>query len=130
MARIVSVTLAAVLAVGVGLATAQEKAASTKTLSANGTVKTVSAGSLTVESGKKSMSFTVDSTTRILANGATAETKEKKAAGAAGLSITNVVHTGDVVRVMYREAGGIMNAAEVQLRTARLPKPLVPDDKR
>ena len=93
-------------------------------------MKTVSAGSLTVETGKKSLSFTVNSTTRILASGATSTTKEKKAAGAAGLSITDVVHAGDVVRVMYREAGGIMNAVEVQLRTARLPKPLVPDDKR
>ena len=130
MTRIVSVTLAAVLAVGVGLVTAQQKAASTKTLSVNGTVKTVSANSLTVESGKKSMSFTVASTTRILATGATATTKDKKREGAAGLSITDVVHAGDVVRVMYREAGGIMSAVEVQLRTARLPKPLVPDDKR
>jgi hypothetical protein len=115
MKRVVCLTVAAVLAVGIGLATAQQKPATAKTQSTNGVVKAVTASSLTVENGGKSMAFTVASSTHLLARGSTAKTKEVQAAGAPGLVITDMVHVGDRVTVSYSSAGTVMTAVEVRV---------------
>jgi len=114
MSRIVTLTLAAVVAVGIGTASAQTKAAASKTQSTTGVVKTVSPSSLAVENGSKSITFTIDSSTKVLARGSTAKTAEKKAAGAPGLVITDMIHAGDRVTVRYHNAGGVMTATEVR----------------
>ncbi len=112
-------TLAALL-VGVSLASAQgttAKKASEKAMSATGVVTSVSGASLAIAGKDKSaMTFTVDSSTKVLKKGATAKTKEKQAAGAKGLVITDVVHSGDSVTVRYMKSGTSMMATEVRVR--------------
>ena len=64
--------------------------------------------------GKKTMTFAVDSSTKILKQGATTKTKERKEAGAKGLTITDVVKSGDQVTVRYMMTGTTMHAMEVR----------------
>ena len=118
MKRIAYLTLAMVLALGVGSVAAQGQAAKAgaKTITANGVVKSVSGSSLTIESGKKTMTFSVDSKTFISARGASTKTREKKAAGQGGLTVADAVHAGDQVVVRYHETGGTMMATEIQVR--------------
>lgn len=108
MKRIVSLVSAVVLLLGIS-AFAQEKA---KTQSMTGAVKTVSASSITVEGGGKSMTFNVTSSTKLLAKGSTAKTKEVKAKGAPGLQITDMVKPGTSVVVRYTGT----DAVEVRVR--------------
>ena len=114
-------TLAIAVALGVGVSAAQTKAAPAKaaagkTMSATGVVTSVSAGSLAIEGGgKKPMTFVVDSSTRLLARGSTAKTKEKKEAGAAGLQITDMVKPGTQVTVRYTKTGDTMHATQVSV---------------
>ena len=108
MKRIVSLVSAFVLLLGIS-AFAQGKA---KTQSMSGAVKAVSSSSITVEGGGKSMTFNVTPSTKLLAKGSTAKTKERKAAGAAGLQITDMVKVGNSVVVRYSG----MEATEVRVR--------------
>ena len=66
-----------------------------------GTVKTVTGNSLTVERGTISGVFAVETKTHITAKGSTAKTEANKAAGKAGLTVPDMVHKGDQVRVRY-----------------------------
>jgi hypothetical protein len=66
-----------------------------------GIVKSVSGNSVTVERGPITGVFAVDSKTHITAKGSTAKTAENKAAGKPGLTVPDMVHTGDQVRVRY-----------------------------
>ena len=61
--------------------------------------------------------FTVDSKTLVAVQGATAKTKEAKAAGKPGLTVPDAVHVGDQVVVKYREMTSTMIATEIQVRT-------------
>ena len=89
-------------------------AAAQTTKEARGTVTAVSDGSMTVKVGAQDMTFAVDGKTRVLASGAGRRTRNAKAAGAAGIKLTDVVKTGGAVLVLYREAGGTMQAVEVR----------------
>lgn len=111
MKRLALVALAAVMALGINVSVGAQGKAKSMT----GVVKAVTASSLTVEKGGKDSNFTVTSSTKLLAKGSTAKTKEKKAAGAAGLSITDMVHMGDQVTVRYTESGGTMTATQVRV---------------
>jgi hypothetical protein len=85
-------------------------AAAAKSMS--GTVKSISAASMTiVGSGGASSTFTIDGTTKVVARGA------GTAAAAAGgkTAITEMVGTGDTVSVTYHQAGSGMHAAEVRV---------------
>ena len=109
-------TLAMAVALSIGLSAAQTKAAKASTGSATGVVTSVSQGSLAIEaSGKKTMTFTIDSSTKVLARGSTAKTKEKKDAGAPGLAITDMVKTGSQVTVKYTKTGDTMKATQVSV---------------
>jgi hypothetical protein len=119
--RIVAL-LAAVLAVGVGLAAAQASPpqnaakASGSRMSATGVVTSVSDGSFVIESGgKQSLTFSVDKATRVLKPGASTKTREKKAAGAPGVVVADLVHAGDRVTVRYERAGEAFKATEVRV---------------
>jgi hypothetical protein len=80
--------------------------------SATGTVKAVSATSLTVSgAGGKDMAFTVDASTRVVGQGAGTAAR----AGGGRIAITEVVKNGDNVRVAYDDAGGGMKATEVRV---------------
>ena len=116
--RVVSfLTLAMVLALGIGGAAAQGGAAAAVE-SFRGTVKAVSATSVTVERGTLSGIFTVDTGTHVAARGASTATKKAKEAGKAGLTVPDAVHVGDQVVVRYHEVSGKMMATDIQVRAS------------
>src|SRR5215212_9058743 len=65
-----------------------KKASAGKSMSANGTVKSVSGSSLVVSSGGKDMTFTLDTSTKFTGKGLS--TKSKAAGGA--IAATEAVH--------------------------------------
>jgi len=94
MKRSVFLAIAAVLVLsGVGVLAQTE--------SFVGTVKAVSGSSVTVEHGTITGMFNFDAKTHVGAKGSTAKTAEAKAAGKPGLTVPDVVHVGDQVKVMY-----------------------------
>ena len=66
-----------------------------------GNVKSVTGSSVTVERGALTGVFAVDAKTHVGVSGATAKTKEAQAAGKPGVSVADLLHTGDQVRVRY-----------------------------
>jgi len=80
-----------------------------------GNVKSVSGSSITVEHGTISGIFSVNPKTQLFVKGATAKTKEAKAAGKPGLTIPDTVHIGDRVIVRYFEQGHGMVAADIRV---------------
>jgi len=107
-------SLAAFLAFGVSL-----NAGQAKTLTAIGPVKSVAGNFFTVETNKTILKFNVDTNTLIQAKGAGSKTRAKKAAGEGGLTIAEVVHEGDQVRVRYADVGGTLLASEVEVTRPR-----------
>jgi hypothetical protein len=67
---------------------------------------------LLLEVDGRNMTFAVDGDTEIQAKGASRATK--KAGGS--FPITEFVHSGDVVRVAYRELSGELRVSEIQIR--------------
>ena len=114
MTRIACLTLAGVLALGVGGASAGQAAGAVESFIGN--VKAVSGSSITVERGTLSGTFTVDAKTHLAARGATAATKENKEAGKPGLTVPDAVHVGDQVVIKFRETKGLMLATDNQVR--------------
>jgi hypothetical protein len=115
MKPIAYLTAALVLLLSVAGAAVQEKAKPVESFL--GVVKAVSPSSVTVERGTITGVFTVDSKTLVAVQGATAKTKEAKAAGKPGLTVPDAVHVGDQVMVKYRETNGSMLASNIQVRT-------------
>jgi hypothetical protein len=66
-----------------------------------GVVKAVNGATVTVEHGSITGVFAFDAKTHVGAKGSTAKTAEAKAAGKAGLTVPDVVHVGDQVKVTY-----------------------------
>jgi hypothetical protein len=91
-----------------------------KTMSMNGTVKSVSGNSLVVAGAdNKEMTFTVDNTTKFVGKGLGTKAKAGK------LTATDAVAANDRVRVAYHDMGGTMHAATVTVMskgTAAAPK--------
>jgi len=77
-----------------------------------GKVRSISGHVLTLESAGRDMTFIVDENTQVQARGAG---RAIRAAGGS-LPVTNLVHSGDVARVEYRELNGAMRAVEIQIR--------------
>jgi hypothetical protein len=92
--------------------TAKPASAAAKT--AHGTVKDVSASSLTISSAGKDMTFTVDSKTHAIGKGL--GTATEKTGGKA--PITDLIKAGDQVSVTYHDMGGTLHAATVHVVTA------------
>ena len=91
-----------------------EKPASAATKTAHGTVKDISASSLTISSQGKDMTFTVDATTHAVGKGLGTATKDT--GGKA--PITDLIKTGDNVTVTYHDMGGTLHAATVHVVAA------------
>ena len=105
---------AAVLAAGV-LAVPQSGAAADKTMTANGTVKSVEADSVVVtDKAGKDWTFTIDKDTKVFAKGGSHMTAEKKAAGET-MTIADSVKVGEKVTVKYHEMGDKLHAASVRV---------------
>jgi hypothetical protein len=90
---------------------AQATKAKAKTMTASGTVKDVSGTNLTVTSGGKDMSFSVDGSTKFIGKGLSTKTREK----GGKLTATDAVGNGDMVTVTYHDMGGTMHAAQVRV---------------
>jgi len=105
----------AVSSAGAGGGSTSDTAATGQKLAA-GKVKSVAAGSLTITSGAKDLSFSVDPSTKVLGKGA--GTKSKAAGGR--IEITSLVKTGDTVSVSYRETGATLQALSVRV-TVKAP---------
>ena len=119
MTRSVFATPAAVILVSVCLSAAQGSAGNAqaaKKMSATGIVTSVSSASLVIEGNEKqSITFAVDSTTRLLARGRTVKIRPHPAIGAPGLKITDVLHVGDLVTVSFYLTGPPLRASEVRV---------------
>jgi hypothetical protein len=97
-------------------------AQSNKVMHASGRVTAVAADSLTVQSGSASMTFAVDSQTKVEGKGVGTKTRamkaEKKSPG-----ITDFVGEADSVTVDYHDmGGGKLHAAKVSIRIKSFKK--------
>ncbi len=90
--------------------------AKTKTMTASGPVKAVSGTSLTVASGGKDMTFTIDGSTKFVGKGLST----KSAAGK--ITAADAVGVGDRVSVSYHDMGGTMHAANVRVTSKAITK--------
>ena len=112
MVRLVSVTLAIALAIGVYAASAQTGGTGgSKVQLMAGVVKAVSVSSLTLERGGNEIVFGLDASTRLLAKGRARDllrrTPERR--------IADIVKPGDRVTVRFRQSGATMSAVEVRV---------------
>ena len=80
----------------------------------NGTVKSVSATSLTVTAKDKDMTFGVDGKTHVVGKGI--GTKSRAVAGKP--TIVDLLKAGDRVTVTYQDMGGTMHASKIEVTTA------------
>jgi hypothetical protein len=87
-----------------------------KTMSASGTVKSVSGTSMVVTGGGKDWSFTLDNTTKFTGKGLGTKAK------AGPVMATDAVHEGDMVSVSYHDMGGTMHAASVRVSAKPMTK--------
>ena len=87
---------------------AQEKG---KSMTASGTVKSVSGDSLVVTSGGKDMTFSMDGTTKFVGKGLSTKSNAK----GGKLTATDAVGAGDMVSVTYHDMAGKMHAANVRI---------------
>jgi len=109
------ITCLVAIAVGLLAWAAPAQAASE---SFTGSVKAVSNSSITVERGSLTGVFAVNGNTHLTVTGATAKTKEARAAGKAGLTVPDAVHVGDRVVVRYVEQSNGMVAADIRVLTS------------
>ena len=78
---------------------------------ASGKVTSITASALTVNRDGHDVTFAVDAATKVSAQGA--GTASRAAGGR--IPITDLVGKGDTVSVLYRDAGGTMNASQVRI---------------
>jgi hypothetical protein len=112
-------TLTAAFAVTVSLAAGQEgvgQAPGTKTLSATGAVTSVSTRSLVIEgTGKRSLTFTLDSGTRVLSRGRARLLPPAPRRPEISSAIPDFVHSGDRVTVRFQVSGTVLKAIEIRV---------------
>src|SRR4051812_42712262 len=108
---IVALSVLALCVAAQPIAVHAQKAAA-KTLSASGTVKSVSGNQLVVAGAGKDMTFTLDNTTKFTGKSLTTKSKGQP------MSATEAVHEGDKVTVSYHDMGGTMHAAGVRVTSA------------
>ena len=85
-----------------------------KTTTVQGKVTAVTNESLTISKGAETMTFAVDSTTKLVGKGIGTMANEKKLKNET-LTITDGVTTDDMVKVTYHEMDGKMHAAQVTI---------------
>jgi predicted transcriptional regulator len=87
-----------------------------KTMTASGTVKSVSGTSLVVTGAGKDWTFTMDNTTKFVGKGLSTKSK------GAPMAATDAVHEGDKVTVSYHDMAGTMHASNVRITAAAMKK--------
>ena len=117
MLRLMYLTLAIALVIGISAASAQtDGKASSKDQSVAGVVKVVSVSSLTLltlERSSKEIVFGVDPSTRVISKG-TAQARDLLLRKP-GPRITDIVKAGQLVMITYRQSGRALNAVEVRV---------------
>lgn len=93
-----------------------QKSSAGKTMSASGTVKSVSGNQLVVSASGKDMTFSMDTSTKFTGKGLTTKSKGQP------MAATDAVHEGDRVTVSYHDMGGTMHAASVRVTAAAMKK--------
>jgi hypothetical protein len=78
---------------------------------AQGKVKMISPSALTLEQDGRDVTYAVDSDTHIVARGAGKATKN------GGVQVTDLVRTGDIVSVSYKDTGGALKVSEIRMRS-------------
>jgi hypothetical protein len=111
MKRIVGLAAALLVTGAVGATLAAQKP---KTMLAQGKVTAVTNDSLTVVQGSDTMTFTVDSTTKVVGKGVGTKANQMKAKNEP-FTITDGVAMDDIVKVTYHEMDGKMHAAQVTI---------------
>ena len=112
MVRLVYLTLAIAVAIGISAASAHTNGqASSKVQSMGGVVKVVSGSSLTLEHGGSEIVFGVDSSTRVIGKGRARDLLRR----IPERRLTDIVKAGDRVTVSYRISGSAMHAVEVRV---------------
>ena len=115
MVRLVYLTLAAAVAIGISAASAQTNGkAGSKVQLMTGVVKAVSASSLTLERDGNEIRFGIDRSTRVFAKGRGSAFNDL-VYRPGGRRLTDFVKTGDQVTVSYRQSGIAMIAVEVRI---------------
>jgi hypothetical protein len=114
MARLVFLTLAVAVALGISASSAQTNGQpNSKVQSMTGAVKAVSASSLTLERSGNEVRFAVNRSTRVFAKGKAAI--NDLVYRSPGPPLTDFVKVGDQVTVGYRLAGISLIAVEVRV---------------
>jgi hypothetical protein len=115
MKRILTAVVVAAMmcAVQFAVVSAQSK---TKTMTANGTVKSIAGDSLAISVGGKDMTFALDSSTKFVGKGLSTKS------GGAPMKAADAVSAGDRVRVAYHDMDGKLHAATVTV-TNKAAKP-------
>ena len=110
------VGVAVLVAVAVGTATAGEK----KTV--QGKVTAVAADSVTIAHGAESMTFAVDSATKVVGKGLTTKANEKTAKGEK-MTLMDSLGNDDNVSVTYTEMDGKLHASTIKItQKSLMPK--------
>lgn len=97
---------------GLAITPVTDAALTAPTRNTYGKVKSVSGNLLTLDSQGREMTFVVDENTQVIARGAGRATRN----AGGGLPVTDLVHSGDIARVEYREFSGAMRIVEIQIR--------------
>jgi hypothetical protein len=87
-----------------------------KSMTASGTVKSVTGTALTIASGGKDMTFTVDGSTKFVGKGLGTKARTGK------LTAPDAVGTDDAVSVTYHDMGGTLHAASVRITNKAMKK--------
>ena len=97
------------------VSTAGAAAEKEKAMTAMGKVTAVAGDTLTIAGkGAESMTFTVDSSTKITGKGLSTKTAEKAASGEK-MTLTDSINKDDMVSVTYHDMGGKMHASAVKV---------------
>lgn len=89
-----------------------------KTLKANGRVLAIGAESLTIRPGNETITFVIDSATKVKGKGVGTKTRALTAANKP-VAITELVEEFDSVTVRYQDVSGKLHAREVAINMKR-----------
>src|SRR5262245_33661640 len=81
---------------------------------ARGTVLSTDGIAVTVATPGAPMTFVVDESTRVEARGAGTASRRAQSAGRRGPALTEIISSGQVVEIDYREANGVMHALVIR----------------
>ena len=117
MTRLIFVALSVLgLSIAAQPVTVHAQQAAAKAMTAAGAVKSVTTESLTLASGGKDWTFTIDATTKFVGKGLSTKSSKGK------IMAPDAVAANDYVRVTYHDmGGGVLHAASVRVTAKGMP---------